>query len=59
MSTLVRIPTTITKAQLRISNCGYICFFYSESRLYSFKDSIKVFALIKTDFVKSLENTIF
>ena len=26
--------------------------FYSESRLYSFKDSIKVFALIKTDFVK-------
>ena len=27
-------------------------FFYSESRLYSFKDSIKVFALIKTDFIK-------
>ena len=24
-----------------------------------YKDSIKVFALIKTDFVKSLENTIF
>ena len=27
-------------------------YFYSESRLYSFKDSIKVFALIKTDFIK-------